>query len=125
MAVKTIRLNDDTAEIYGAMNPRDPAKAMVDQLERFKNLTPTMRPLVFTDPQRARLEKLFAKPIEDPEGFVKWVEHLLTLGLSQVKLNLNAKQIAMVEKQAPFWKKSVPEYLEEKIMEGLGNAIGW
>lgn len=124
MAIVTLRIPDDTLELYKKMSPLNPSAALEGQLERMKGVPYHDRAVVFPSEVRRDLEVLYGTPIENPEKFVKWVKGLMTASIEGLEFTLRAGQRKRLEGQANFFKKPFLEFVKAKVGAILDRELG-
>lgn len=124
MAIFTLRVPDEVGEAYKAMNPANPQHAMEKQLERFKGLSHKDRALIFPNEVRVALEKLFGRPIEDPQSFVKWVESLVSAKIGDLVFALKPGQVKALVTRSAFFKKPTNEYAKVVLERVIERELG-
>lgn len=124
LAIKTIRIPDETLQKYQDMHPQNPSLALEQQLERWKDLSYKERVLVFPAEVRKELEHIVGRPIEDAQDFVKWVKKALTFKVEDFELHLTDGQKKTLEGQAKFFQQPLPEFTRTKIKVAIQKEIG-
>lgn len=120
----TLAVPDEVYAKYVGHFPQNPKKALIDQLTRYQDSSPKDRVLVFNQPQRAAIEALFGLPIEDMEKVVEWITRLKTFNIGEASFTLKEGQLKQLTTQAAAYKKTVPEYIKERVKTAIGNELG-
>ncbi len=122
--VVTLSIPDDLYQAYVKMNPQNPHKNMVKQLERFKEIPLASATLVFSPDDMKRLTKMTQLSIESPEQLLDILEKTLSLEIDSVKITLSEGQRKRLASNANFMGKTVPEFLSARAKEAVLNAFG-
>lgn len=125
MAVKTIRIPDELLSCYEAMDPHDPLKAIVKQLERFKHISAGDRAVILPNEVRQDLERVYGRPIEDFDRFAAWVRGLATLRVGEADVILSAGQKKAIAHEATAQGMTVTSFLAREIPEMLAHRWGY
>lgn len=125
MAIKTIRLDDELLQVYERQNPLDPIKALVGCLQRFRDFDPSKRVVILDEETRAGLERLYGRPIEDLEQFLRWVRGLATLRVDEADITFTAGQKKAIYGEARAQGLSVADFLAREIPEMLASRWGY
>lgn len=124
LAIVSIRIPDETFEIYKKMNPGVPTKAIEGQLERFKGVHINDRVLILTSEERKEIEKLRSGPLETAKDLIKWVRNLVTANVGGVEIPLKDGQRKKLEGEARFYKQDPKDYAEKTLRMVLDHALG-
>ncbi len=122
--VVTLSIPDDLYQDYVKMNPQNPHKNMVKQLERFKKIPLASATLVFSPDDMKRLTKTVQLSVESPSQLLDILEKALSLEIDSVKITLSEGQRKRLESNANFFGKTVPEFLSAQAKEAVLNAFG-
>lgn len=124
MAIKTIRLADETMAKYQEMHPQNPTLALENQLEKFKEVSYKERVLVFPAEVRRELEHLVGKPIEDAKEFVEWVKKLQVFKAGEVDIPLTDGQRKRLEGEAKFYGQPLETYIRTRVQSAVRMGLG-
>lgn len=124
MAILSIKILDSVYERYAEHNPGSPVTAMVQQLTRFAEVSPTQRVLIIPPAQRIRLEALMEGSLETADQLVNFVEQLSKVSVGNIHVVLTKPQLARLDDQARFHGKSSGEYLVEQAKWSIEQLIG-
>lgn len=124
MAIKTIRISDETLQKYQEMHPQNPSLAIESQLERFKDFSYKERVLLFPSKVRQELEKIVGKTVEDAEDFLGWVKKLATFKVEGVEFALSDGQRKRLEGEARFAGQPLDKFVEARLRNAIRDGIG-
>lgn len=124
MAIKTIRLSDETMTKYQEMHPQNPVLAIENQLEKFKDVSYKERVLLFEASVRKELEHLYGKPIEDAQEFVNWVKKAIVFKAGEVDVPLTDGQRKRMELEAKFSNQPLQDYIKSRVQSSLRMGLG-
>lgn len=124
MAIKTIRIPDETLQKYQDMHPQNPSLAIESQLERFKDFGYKERVLLFPSKVRQELERIVGRTIEDAEEFLGWVKKLSGFKVEGFEFTLSDGQRKRLESEAKFAGQPVEKYVEVRLRNAIRDGIG-
>lgn len=124
MAGITIRIPDAVYDKYKAMHPSNPTHAIETQVIRFQDNLYKDRTLIFPDEARSALEKLFGRPIEDPMGFAKWLQDLISMKIGDLAFILKPGQLKNLHGKAKFFGKEFTEFARPYLSRILDRDLG-
>src|SRR5688572_10126652 len=93
MAILTLRISDDTKQLYDQHSGPDGRGDMEKQIERFKHLPLQERVLIIPKTERQKLEALYGREIADASKFVSWVQGLIDLEVGGIRIPLSEGQL--------------------------------
>jgi hypothetical protein len=131
----TLAMKDELYAKYVEVDPVKPNVAILNQLERFKDVTPADRALFFNKEQRQRIEKLFGEGIDHAsiDRFLTWLERRSTVNVGEYPITLTNGQMKRAESNATFWKSRtgaaappnvVNGYVKDVVEDALRNVLG-
>lgn len=124
MGAVTLKVPEEVEAAYAEQNPKDPRKAMELQLARFKGVTPERRAVILSEEARRRVEKVYARPIEDDLAFAAWLEGVVGLKVGSAEIPLSANQLKILAAYAAQTKKPLTEAIKERVELGLRQILG-
>lgn len=124
MAIKTIRISDETMAKYQEMHPQNPTLAIENQLEKFKEVSYKERVLLFDSTSRKDLEHLVGKPIEDAHEFVQWVRKLIVFKVGELEISLTDAQRKRLEGEAKFYAQPLDGYVKSRVESAIRMGLG-
>lgn len=125
MAIKTLKISDETWAKYELMDPKNPLKAAADQLDRFGDFNTNNRVTILRDDIRVALERLFEASLDDQDRFLQWVKDLKECELDGVRITLNEGQRKRVQAEAMHRHRTFKQQVEEKLKWAISHAFGY
>lgn len=125
MAVVTLSIRDETQRMYVEHAPTNPNKAMAEQLEKYKELSPKDKGLVLTATERGTLEGLYGGSLENGAALVAWVEKLKSVTLEETRLRLTDGQRKRLESEAYKQGKTAASYIEWRLADIFRREFGF
>jgi len=122
--VVTLSLSDELYQDYVKINPQNPHKAMVKQLERFKDAKPSDRGIWVTGKELEEIQRAAGRQVETPKEIEELITRALSLKLEDFSVPLSAGQRARLHQDATFWGKTPSQYASEAVKEALANRLG-
>ena len=122
--INTLSIPDETHKVYTKYNPVNPAKAMVAQLERFKDFSPVERALIIPVKERQEIEALHQRPFDRPEELVEWVRQLTSASIDGVEVQLSELQRKRIRTRAESRGIDPNKYLVDQVKRALRAHFG-
>lgn len=122
--VVNLSIPDDLYAKYVEMNKTNPGKAMVKQLRRFAEVSPSTRVVLLHGKPLAELQRLAEKSLETPEQILKLVDEALHVEEDGVKVRFTEAQRNRMKQDAKFWSTSPGEYASKKLQNMVDTAFG-
>lgn len=124
MAIKTIRVSDETMAKYQEMHPQNPTLAIENQLEKFRDVSYKDRVLLFSPETRKELEHLVGRPIENDAEFVNWVKKILVFKMDGIEIALTDGQRKRLEGEAKFYSQPLDKYIRMRVQSAVQGGLG-
>lgn len=115
MSLVTLKISDEVEKAYTEQNKTNPRLAMEQQLARFAHISGHDRPVVLSKEAAQRLERAYSNSIEDDMAFARWVESMGSFKVNGVDIPLSANQLKVLNQQAQYSKKPLPEFIAERV----------
>ncbi len=122
--VLTLSIPDELYQDYVKINPQNPHKAIVRQLERFKTALPSDRGIWVTGKELSEIQRAAGRQVETPEDIERLVTEALKLNFDGIDLKLTAGQRARLTQDATFWGRNPNDYASEIAKELFANRFG-
>ena len=122
--ILTIKLSDEVYQKYVEHSRTNPRAGIEKQLERFQDLAPGARVLVFPDQAWRDLEGLFGTTIEYPQKFVDWVRERLSVAIEGVQVPLRPGQLKHLRQQAETLHVPFGEWLINRMRLTCDREFG-
>lgn len=132
--IVTLAISDDLYEKYREQDPAKPNALMIRQLERFKDVKQTDRPVVLTKEQQKQIETLFGEGIDGAawEKFIRWLTARCSVNLGEQQITLSNSQWKRVQESARFFTSKNPNpegdpaslWLKGLVEDYLRHMIG-
>lgn len=124
MALLSISVPDELHQIYTKYFPQNPQKGMAKQLERFKDVDPSARAVVFAADSLRELQIITGSTIEKPEQLLEFLKKAISLNIAGVSVALNEGQAKRAASLANFFHKSMKEFLTDTVKDALQIKLG-
>lgn len=124
MAILSISVPDELHQIYTKYFPQNPQKGMAKQLERFKEVDPSARAVVFAADSLRELQTLTGSTIETPGQLIEFLRKALSLDIAGVSVALNEGQAKRAASLANFFHKPMKEFLTDTVKDALQIKLG-
>ncbi len=124
MALLAISVPDELHQIYTKYFPQNPQKGMAKQLERFKDVDPSARAVVFAAEDLKNLQVLTGGTIESPGQLIEFLKKAISLDIAGVNVALNEAQAKRAASLANFFHKSMKEFLTDTVKDALQIKLG-
>lgn len=122
--VVTMSIPDELYQHYVQMNPQNPGKALIRQLERFKDVGLEKRVLLLHSGDLAEVQRLAGKTVETPEHLVSLVKDALSINVGDFKVALTEGQRKRLKQNAHFFGKTPEEYGSQQVKEIVAAKFG-
>lgn len=121
--VVTLALPDELYAKYAGYGS-DPRKAMVAQLTRFQDVSPTDRVILLHGDDRRALEAVLQRKLESVDELIKLVTRMASVSVGDVTLTLSPTQLKRLEGEAKFFKQELPGYVSKRLGEAVRSITG-
>ncbi len=122
--VVTLSLPDELYQEYVKFNPANPHKAIVKQLERFKDAKQSDRGIWVTGKELEEIQRSAGRSVETPKDIQSLITEALQLKFEGFSVSLSAGQRARLRQDAGFWGKTPEAYASEIARETFSNRFG-
>lgn len=122
--VLTLSIPDELYQAYVKFNPSNPHKAIVKQLERFKDAKQSDRGILVTGKELEEIQRAAGRQVETPQEIQALITEALKLKFDGFSVSLSAGQRARLKQDAGFWGKSPEVYASEIARETFSNRFG-
>jgi hypothetical protein len=122
--VVTLSMPDELYQTYVKMNPANPAKGIVKQLERFQDIQQDRRVVFIYGPDLVEMQRLAGRTVESPEQVVALVKDALSINVGDFKVALTEGQRKRLKQNAHFFGRTPEEYGSEQVKEIVAAKFG-
>lgn len=124
MAMLSISVPDELFALYTKYFPQNPQKGMAKQLERFKDVDPSARAVVFAATDLRDLQTLMGRTVESPSQVIDSLKKAISLDIAGVSVALNEGQAKRATSLANFFHKTTKEFLTDTVKDALVMKLG-
>jgi hypothetical protein len=124
MAVVTLSMPDELLAKYKEFAPDNPNRAVVKQLDRFKEHDPVGRTLIVAPEDLKQLEGLRQLTLETSGQLVGWVRSLKSLKTEGVEVQLTEGQQHRANQMAKFFNQSYDVFVQDCVKRALQSMLG-
>lgn len=122
--VISLSIPDELHSVYVKHNPQNPHKAIVKQLQRFKEFSPADRFVMLTGDDLAEVQRLSGRQIETVADLRRLIEDALTLNTDGIPVKITDGQRARIKHEASFFGREPEQLAAEKLEEALTARFG-
>jgi len=122
--VISLSIPDALWDLYVKHNPTNPHRALVKQLERFKEFSPADRFVMLTGDDLAEVQRVSGRQVENVKDLRRLVEDALTLKTDGIPVKITDGQRARIKHEASFFGREPEDLAAEKLEEALSARFG-
>lgn len=115
---------DEIYQKYVAMNPQNPHKAILKQLDRFQDVRPGDRAIVIAGDDLVSLQRQTQNLVNTPQEVIDLVKNALTVRSEDVNVQLSETQRSRIRQEANFWQKDPGEYASDALKVAVSARFG-
>jgi hypothetical protein len=124
MAMLSLSIPDELHQVYIKYFPQNPQKGMAKQLERFKDVDPAARAIVFAGEDLKNLQILTGGTVETPNQVIECLRKAISLDIAGVSVALNEGQAKRAASLANFFNKTMKQFLTDTVKDALVFKLG-
>ena len=119
----SLSIPDEIYSRYMKHNPQNPTKALIEQLKRFSEISPSERIVILGKGDLAEIQRLAEASIEDAPGVVKFVQKTSQMSVGEVAVELTPTQRELADSRAKFMGMSLSEWLRPVLQTAIASHL--